>query len=616
MALLGALALAPSAGAILVKQEGRGYGVTPVHGVPATSISGSYRAPAARVRPFDGAPEGGGPLIYGGGPVMHSVTTHLIYWDPRGEFTSTTKEIFAGFFAAVAADSGKPSNVFAVAGQYTDGSGNAAYSSTYGGEATDASPYPVSGCTVPSGGDKGPPYKNCILDTQLQEQLATYIALNKLPTGPTQQYFVLLPHTVVTCLKAKECSNNVYCAYHSAINPGGSGEIVYSDIPFSLLDNEWVKGCQDDGHATLQRPNGDTAGTESSTRFADVALKYTSHEYIEAATDPLVNSATAWVDANGLEIGDKCNGVSADPEKDGIGYDASSFLPVLGGSAAAGTLFDQAIAGRDYYLQSEWDNASGSCLMQPGPITGAGFSATPQAASVAFQASANDPYDGAGYTWSFGDGAVGSGPAPSHTYGAPGAYQVTLTVHDALTGVAAAPVTHTVTVGETAAAGTGGQTAAASGPAPAAPPLAAAAQAPAQSQASVEALAATFSPRSGAVKLTGAISGAGALAFLATFPNGSFGALAGSGHACRAGQVRLHRACRPGLAVFARATLVSLGGPFRLVLRPTPAALRALRAALRRKRSLPVTIRLTFQPSNGLGTSSQTRLVAVRLKRS
>jgi PKD repeat protein len=34
------------------------------------------------------------------------------------------------------------------------------------------------------------------------------------------------------------------------------------------------------------------------------------------------------------------------------------------------------------------------------------------------------------YAWEFGDGATGVGPQPSHTYGAPGVYNVVLTVTD------------------------------------------------------------------------------------------------------------------------------------------------------------------------------------------
>src|SRR5262249_20336473 len=37
-----------------------------------------------------------------------------------------------------------------------------------------------------------------------------------------------------------------------------------------------------------------------------------------------------------------------------------------------------------------------------------------------------------GYAWDFGDGAVGTGATPQHTYGAAGTYNVTLTVTDDL----------------------------------------------------------------------------------------------------------------------------------------------------------------------------------------
>jgi len=52
--------------------------------------------------------------------------------------------------------------------------------------------------------------------------------------------------------------------------------------------------------------------------------------------------------------------------------------------------------------------------------------------SVSFNASASTDSDGmiVSTSWTFGDGTTGSGTAPTHAYGAPGTYTVTLTVQD------------------------------------------------------------------------------------------------------------------------------------------------------------------------------------------
>ncbi|HZL47916.1 MAG TPA: PKD domain-containing protein [Solirubrobacteraceae bacterium] len=446
---------ASSAGAVVARIDGHGYGITPLRGVNLGSLPAAKRALAAsatsRSAPlrYDKA----GQMVSNGGPVMHSVTTHVIYWDPSSEFTTTTKGVVNKFFTDVAHDSGFPSNVFAIAGQYTDSTGNAAYSSTFASEKVDKDPYPSTGsCTTPKGVSADPgPYSKCLFDEQLQIELATYIEKEALPKGPAQLYFLLLPHRVVSCFEEEDpeigeeaCSNNVFCAYHSSIEGGTANEIIYADIPFSLLDSGDAKGCQSDGNAEIQHPNGDTTGTNETTRFADVALKYTSHEYIEAATDPLGN---AWFDGTGQEIGDKCNFTGSGSEP---GEDPNAFLPTLGGSASSGTLFNQAINTGSYYLQSEWDNAGEVCLMKPLALSAAGFTPTSATtivgSAVNFNGSATDPYGKLGFAWTFGDGGTGTGSSPSHTYAAPGSYTVRMTPKDALTGSTATPVEHTVTV--------------------------------------------------------------------------------------------------------------------------------------------------------------------------
>lgn len=467
-----ALALGVSpAGAVVARINGHGFGVTPRRGVSPRAVKGAYR-PGRAPRRYDEPPVGGTPLKWEGGPVMHSNNTHVVYWDPEGEFTSTTKTIIEAFFTDVAHDSGLASNVFGVDAQFTDGTGHAAYKSTFGGALTDSAAYPTSECTAPTEFDSGPPYTHCLTDAQLQSQLSTFISEQELPRGSTQLYFLLLPHTVATCFEggeAKSCSTNEFCAYHSYISPGTAGEIIYADIPFSLLDSETTfgfihaKGCQADANEAIQIPNGDTAGTNASTRYADVALKYISHEYSEAITDPLVGTSagagtgTAWVDVEGFENGDKCNAVPYEAKEEGEpGFDKHAFTPTLGGSASEGTLYNQAIDGGHFYLQSEWDNAARRCLMKPLELTEARIIApatgTP-GEPIFFEGPVKDAYkeasgDEVEYSWDFGDGATSTQAEPVHEYSAPGSYEVTMTARDSLTGSTSAPVVKKIEIDE------------------------------------------------------------------------------------------------------------------------------------------------------------------------
>jgi PKD repeat protein len=607
---------AGTAGAIVTQVGGHRFGVTPINGVNAEGLRGAYQPPgsagsALGPRNFDTAPGGGGPLLYHGGAVMHSVTTHLVYWDPSGtEFSTTTTGIFKKFFTDLSHDSGLGTNSFAVAGQYEDGTGNAAYSSTFGTEGTDTTAYPTSECippTTPIGEVDLGPYTNCLTDVQLRTELLAYIGAHTLPKGSAQMYFLLLPHKVDTCFAATtECSNNVFCAYHTSVNPGPN-EIIYAVVPFSLLDSEWAKGCQFDGHSVVQQPNPDTPAA-NATGYADVALKYTSHEYTEAATDPLGN---AYFDEHGLENGDKCNAKGT-----GRGADPNAFLPTLSGSASLGTLFDQSINAHSYYLQSEWDNTAKACLMKPATPTGVGFTVSPASvplgASTEFKGAASDIYGGPVYTWNWGDGTESTGVTPSHVYGAAGTFGVTMTVTDQFTG-ASAKTTGTFVVTE---------------PPPPPPPVVVAAVASAASPPSTifsqppppnsafSAPGATFNATTGVITFTASVTDPGKLSWLLTFQNGKFGVFAASVAKCKAGFVRLGGRCRPSKIVFAKGSVAaSSPGTVRFTVKPTTSALKALRNALKLKKGLPVTITLTFQSARGGSAVSHTQSLTVKLKK-
>lgn len=637
-ALLSAL-VAASAGAVVAKLGGHGYGVAPINASGERALVTAHRrsSPSLRTgaRPFDEPPFAGSPLENPAeDPVMHEVTTHVVYWDPSGQFTSTTKGIVEGFLSHLANDSGLATNTFAIGGQYTDSTGNAAYSSTFGGAILDKHAYPTSGnCTVPNEVDKGP-YTKCLFDSQLQGELATVIGEESLPKGSTQLYFVLLPHTVATCLPEtiggkQVCSNNFYCAYHSYISPGTANEIIYADIPFSLLDSSFAKGCQSDGNPEIQLPNGDKGASNAETRFADVALKYLSHEYIEAATDPLVNFETAWVDEEGLEIGDKCNSIPFEAEEEGEpGFDKHAFTPTLGGSAVSGTLFNQAIDSGHYYLQSEWDNAGEACLMKPLALgaVAVGVGAASAGLPVSFTSSASDPYGAFEPSWSFGDGGTATGPSPSHIYATAGEYTVTMTPRDALTGSTASAIVRTVTV------------------APPPPPAEPVAPPPVTTTNSVTTTssvtttgAATtpptvttkqtsptsafvtqpggFTAATGAITLRATFSDPGTLSWAATFANGKFGAFASSA-SCKKGQLRLHGRCLPAKIFFAKGSRsLAAGGSVTITLKPSASALKALKAALKQRKGVPVSIVLTFRSSRGGAPVSQAQTVTVKLKK-
>jgi hypothetical protein len=321
---------------------------------------------------------------------------------------------------------------------------------------------------------------------------------------------------------------NSFCSYHSAIDAGGPSDgentILYGMIPWTaggLGDHHLVEtdelpayDCQDGGYDPSSKPPEKREEKKEKTPQEIAEEKNKTHEQLKEAeeaeklegpheqepnqvkcpspdggcdtgladlivnqiaveqqnivTDPLLN---AWQDPNGSEATDECR---------------NFFAPNLGGDAGAqeesdaGTLFNQALVGNDYYLNDAF-NLAAFKLPYPGVRCVPGVSLLPQFTTpntvnsgevVGFDGMESDvtlgadtvfspegdPHIGyATYTWNFGDGSapvVGYAPgAPlansptvepcgaaqwekpcaasvyhSYTYG--GAYEVTLTVSD------------------------------------------------------------------------------------------------------------------------------------------------------------------------------------------
>lgn len=256
---------------------------------------------------------------------MHSNTTYAIYWLPSagyagepssGPLSANYEPLMNRYFTDVAADSGKTSNVYWSDTQYTDSTGAAGYKSSFAGAIVDSNPFPANGCS-----DR---YTTvCLTDAQLQSEIQKVVGTTH-PTGTSTEYFLFTPKNVGSC-SGSSCAFSYFCAYHSQIGSGGSGTILYANMPYAA----WVPSACGSG----QSPNGGDA---------DSTINVTSHEHNETVTDPL---GTAWYDRSGNEDGDKC---------------AWNFGTPLGG--ASGAEYNQAINGDDYFMQQEWSNHSSGCV--------------------------------------------------------------------------------------------------------------------------------------------------------------------------------------------------------------------------------------------------------------
>jgi hypothetical protein len=258
---------------------------------------------------------GSGQLLNHGGPTMTTNSTYAIYWNPSGysqSLPSGYDTLVNRYFTDVAADSGKTSNVYYTATQYS----GINYSSHFNGSGLDTNPLPANGCSAYSGVSK------CLTTSQLEAEVSSYVTSHGLPKGPTVQYFLFTAPGVGSC-DGSQCAYTYYCAYHSWTG-SGSSEIIWANQPY--VEN--VSGC-DAGHHPNSLPG-------------DAVLNVVSHEHNEAITD---ENGNAWYDRRGYENGDKC---------------AWSWGAWLGGSGS--TVYNQMINGNHYTLQLEYSNADRGCV--------------------------------------------------------------------------------------------------------------------------------------------------------------------------------------------------------------------------------------------------------------
>ncbi len=299
------------------------------------------------------------PLLFHGGPVMgtHStgaVVVTPIFWSPGGHaIPADYQNVITRYLGDVAAASGQRTNVYSTLTEYFGSNGAIRYRVALGAALTDSNPLPASGCSV-EGSDKSKIYADrsgydaCLDDGQIIAETDTVVSSHGLPRDLAHIYVMFLPKHVESCFypgstktAANFCTINhqpsaAYCAYHSQ---AGSGT-VYANMPFPIYRSPvgYTCGTEKD-FGSIQAPNGNPD--------ADVEISPTSHEIMEAITDP--DTVTGWYDSSGYENGDEC---------------AYVFGPTSG---TPGQLYNQVIGPRHYLTQEEFSNADfartgGGCL--------------------------------------------------------------------------------------------------------------------------------------------------------------------------------------------------------------------------------------------------------------
>ncbi len=120
--------------------------------------------------------------------------------------------------------------------------------------------------------------------------------------------------------------------------------------------------------------------------------------------------------------------------------------------------------------------------------------------------------------------------------------------------------------------------------------------------------------RTGAITFVVSVADPGAFTWRLSFQNGKFGAFQASTAKCPAAQIELEGRCRPARVIFAEgSTAVASAGSVSITLKPDPPAVKALRNAHKKGRSLALTATLTFQSSLGGRPASRSLSLADRL---
>jgi hypothetical protein len=249
-------------------------------------------------------------LIYHGGPVMAGeMQVYAIFWEPGGSFVSAKyNKLLKRYFKDVG-----DSRLYQNNEQYTGTSGQAPTGAELADTFVDTSPYPST------------PF---LQDSDIRNEVTHVMSVEGWTPGITHLFFVYTAlHEIICNSFFGTCSApfGPTCGYHFGFRTT-AGVVLYVAMPYAGNDLTHCYGLS-------SSPNHDAG--------ADAEISITSHEQMEAATDP---EASGWFGPGGLadEIGDKCAGVYGPLNEDGA---------------------DVYFKGHPYIVQEEWDNAVFGCVL-------------------------------------------------------------------------------------------------------------------------------------------------------------------------------------------------------------------------------------------------------------
>src|SRR5437660_12591656 len=204
----------------------------------------------------------GSNLRYFGGPVMYgTANVYAICREPTGRVQSNYNSLIQRYFGDV-----NGSGLYHNNTQYHDSASRYPSAEHLSASWVDTSAYP----------------RSPLLDSDMQNEVSHAQRAKGWSSSIHNIFFVFLQANENLCFDNTytQCASNYFCAYH---NYFGSNTL-YAAMPYAASFS-----CN--------------PGTSPNHNDADQTINVTSHEQMEAATDPLLN---AWYDSLGNEIGDKC----------------------------------------------------------------------------------------------------------------------------------------------------------------------------------------------------------------------------------------------------------------------------------------------------------------------